>query len=527
MSSVDASVQASLNQANIKQHFAGLFAKYSSLNEQLTNRIRKWQVDAEAYLQQHDPFECHRQLLADWQLKVNAGAPINSRMVQDFQLFCRDAGLPFDEKFWQLQIDKEAKNPNEAALASQLLCQDWQKKLDDAMVRWQAEQLSRMGKLLHDELTDWLNAVSNFVDRLAGKSAGMDKWLGSILAKLTGQNVQQMTKWCEALADMSQQLEALGLAPELWLDASLDDLNQAGLNTLQQWASVLANDVAAQKIADILGRMREAEWAEQISIVKQRIGVSTRVVDVNSREEIIGLRLGKDLEHALPSELALMADPDTAILFDLKYLESKLVCFELQGTTYQDDSVEIEVETKENVEEAKGPMILCIDTSASMQGEPEYMAKAMVLYLGTKAKAEERPCYVINFSHQIETFDLTGSKGILSLVAFLQRSFYGGTDAAPALNHALKMLENERYTKADVLMVSDFMMGNLPAQLRHEIEQQKQEGTRFNSLVIGDVFMSERLKTLFDKEWVYNPYTHHIHEVVSFAKEFGVANATN
>lgn len=519
MSGVNSDAQASLIVANIKQHFATLFAKYSSLTEQLSSRTRQWQVDTENYLQQHDPFERHRRFLAVWQSKVNAGALISARMVQDYQRFCRETGLPFDEKFWQLHLDKAAKNPNEAALASQLLCLDWQKKLDDAMVRWQTEQLSRMGKLLHDELTDWLNAVSSFVDCLAGKSAVMDKWLGSILAKLTGQNVQQMTKWCEALADMSQQLEALGLAPELWLDASLDDLNQAGLNTLQKWTSVLAKDLSVQKIADILGRMREAEWAEQISVVKKSIGVSTPVVDVNSREEIIGLRLGKDLEHALPSELALMADPDTAILFDLKYLESKLVCFELQGTTYQDDKIEIEVETKENIEEAKGPMILCIDTSASMQGEPEHMAKAMALYLGTKAKAEERPCYVINFSHQIETFDLTGAKGISSLVAFLQRSFYGGTDAAPALNHALKMLENERYTKADVLMVSDFIMGNLPAQLRQAIEQQKQEGTRFNSLVIGDVFMSERLKTLFDKEWVYNPITNNIHEVSNFIKE--------
>lgn len=520
MSGVNSDAQASLIVANIKQHFASLFAKYSSLTEQLSSRTRQWQVDTENYLLQHDPFERHRRLLTDWQRKVNDGALISARMVQDYQRFCHDAGLPFDEKFWQLHSDKAAKNSNEAGLASQLLCQDWQKKLDDAMVSWQAEQLSRMGKLLHEELTDWLNAVSSFVDRLAGKSSGMDKWLGSLLAKLTGQNVQQMTKWCEALVDMSQQLEALGLPPELWLDASLDDLNQAGLDTLRKWASVLANDVSAQKIADILGRMREAEWAELISAVKQSIGVSTPVVDVNSREEIIGLRLAKDLEHALPSELALMADPDTSILFDLKYLESKLVCFELQGTTYQDDIVDIEVEAKENVEEAKGPMILCIDTSASMQGEPEYIAKAMALYLGAKAKAEERTCYVVNFSNQIETFELTGAKGISSLVAFLQRSFYGGTDAAPALNHALKMLENERYTKADVLMVSDFIMGNLPAQLLNTIEQQKQEGTRFNSLVIGDVFMSERLKTLFDNEWVYNPYTHHIHEVASFIKEF-------
>ena len=43
------------------------------------------------------------------------------------------------------------------------------------------------------------------------------------------------------------------------------------------------------------------------------VSIDVPVVDVNSREEIVGLRLGKDLEYALPSELALMADPETLI----------------------------------------------------------------------------------------------------------------------------------------------------------------------------------------------------------------------
>lgn len=528
MPAVTTSAQALLVEANIKQHFPKLLASYSVLNEQLSSRIRQWRVASEDHLEQNDPFEPYRQQLASWRVKIEtpAGFAINRSLITDYESFCLFAKVPFDEAFWLKQYEITDKKPEKAILASQLLCKEWQKKLDDAQVAWQSEQLSRLGKILHDDLTDWLNAVASFVARIINKSIAVDGWLAGMLSKLTGQNLKQMTQWCETLAEISEQLEALGLDPQVWLDSSLNELNPYSLNVLQKWATVLANDIAAQKIADILGRVREAEWAEQISVVKQTIGVSTPVVDINSKEEIIGLRLGKDLEHTLPSELALMADPDTAMLFDLKYLESKLVCFELQGTTFQDESVEIDVETTEQQEEAKGPMILCIDTSGSMMGEPEYMAKAMALYLGTKAKAEDRPCYIINFSQQIESFEITGNKGISALVAFLQRSFHGGTDAAPALVHALDMLEQERYTKADVLMVSDFIMGTLPADLRSVIEQQKQQGTRFNSLVIGDVFLSERLKTLFDKEWVYNPYTHQILEAVNFAKEISPVSSS-
>jgi hypothetical protein len=42
------------------------------------------------------------------------------------------------------------------------------------------------------------------------------------------------------------------------------------------------------------------------------------VIDVTSKEEIIGIRLGKDIEHALSPELALLSDSDASLLFDLK-----------------------------------------------------------------------------------------------------------------------------------------------------------------------------------------------------------------
>ena len=40
-----------------------------------------------------------------------------------------------------------------------------------------------------------------------------------------------------------------------------------------------------------------------------------------------------------------------------------------------------------------------------------------------------------------------------------------------------------------------------------------------NSLVIGNDFMSERLKTHFDHEWIYNPNTQKIQELVQFKKD--------
>ena len=81
------------------------------------------------------------------------------------------------------------------------------------------------------------------------------------------------------------------------------------------------------------------------------------------------------------------------------------------------------------------------------------------------------------------------------------------------------MMEQESYRKADLLMISDFVMNGLPDDLLASIEIQRETGNQFNSLVIGDAFMSKRLKTHFDREWIYNPNAQTIQELVHFNKD--------
>jgi uncharacterized protein with von Willebrand factor type A (vWA) domain len=164
-------------------------------------------------------------------------------------------------------------------------------------------------------------------------------------------------------------------------------------------------------------------------------------------------------------------------------------------------------------------MILCIDTSGSMHGRPETIAKAVSLFLATKAREADRPCYLINFSTGITTLDLSGKGGLASLTSFLSKSFGGGTDVAPALLHTLDVMKEDAYKKADVLVISDFIMGSLPEDILSGIEAQREEGSQFYSLVVGSCFMSNRLKTLFDYEWVYNPNSSSITELVNYHQQ--------
>ena len=79
-------------------------------------------------------------------------------------------------------------------------------------------------------------------------------------------------------------------------------------------------------------------------------------------------------------------------------------------------------------------------------------------------------------------------------------------------------MKEKSYQKADVLVLSDFVMGALPRDILEAIDIQREKGNSFNSLVIGNCFINEYTRTYFDQEWVFDPYTSLIHELLTFRK---------
>lgn len=180
-------------------------------------------------------------------------------------------------------------------------------------------------------------------------------------------------------------------------------------------------------------------------------------------------------------------------------------------------SEEVDVAKKDQ----KGPVIICVDTSGSMQREflvensvserserrtPENIAKTVTFALSKIAMEEERKCYLISFSTEIETLDMSDFKSgdaLTRIVQFLRMSFNGGTDASPALKHAVQMLQKDGYKNADVLMISDFVMGTLPNDLVKSIEEEKKKNTDFYSLVIGSSGNQGTI-ACFNHNWLYD-----------------------
>lgn len=363
----------------------------------------------------------------------------------------------------------------------EMLLAEWQRTLDHARSEWELQRISECREqFLHD-----IDDVLSLLERL------------------------------------HRQIEPLGLNTGILFDLSASDVRAEDLRELKRWTDYLDHNSGTQAISDLLGKLKQLELSRQLEQVNARDHQNANWHDNHARDELIGLRLGRDLEHVLPSELALLSDPDTDILFDLKYIESRLMCFDVQSLDNEpDEDDNSDPHTASHA--ARGPMIICVDTSGSMSGPPTTVAKAVTLFLASQARQEQRPCYLISYATQVEELDLSfgqqqdEEQHRQNLMTFLTRTFEGGTDLRPALERALDTLMTQDYRRADLLVISDFLMAELPESLLERIEPLKQRGNHFHSLVIGETYMLDRMKHLFDQEWVYDPHRSEIQELLTF-----------
>jgi uncharacterized protein with von Willebrand factor type A (vWA) domain len=309
---------------------------------------------------------------------------------------------------------------------------------------------------------------------------------------------EELKKLKEALEPFTQELG------RLW-DMSKGKWQRVNFDLLKQYAKLLQQNEALQQLAEMLGKMRKAETTLEEELYKDIEIKTVWKVERAQKSELVGIKESDDLNNLLPGETALLSDPDLELLFYKRFAEKKLQVYDYQGKIKDVQEEEVERLRFKSKEDKKGPIIICVDTSGSMHGAPETVAKTLCFAILKIALQERRKCYLISFSTAITTIDLTDFQHSLDkLLDFLGMSFQGGTDASPALQESLRMLDRDAYKKADVLMISDFVMGELGAELTQKIKAAQENATRFHSLVIGASANAGVVKA-FDNNWVYDP----------------------
>ncbi|MDZ4357673.1 MAG: VWA domain-containing protein, partial [Variovorax sp.] len=131
----------------------------------------------------------------------------------------------------------------------------------------------------------------------------------------------------------------------------------------------------------------------------------------------------------------------------------------------------------------------CLDTSGSMRGAPESVAKACVLQALRSAHAGQRPCRLLAFGGPSEllerdlTLDATGLEHLLDLMG---QSFDGGTDVQTPIERAIALVQTTGWEEADLLVVSDGEFGVTPATLQQLREAKERLALRAHGILIGD-----------------------------------------
>lgn len=304
--------------------------------------------------------------------------------------------------------------------------------------------------------------------------AGAGGWLPDVWE-------ERLVVW-ETLASVFSDL---GMIVHLGFDLSKGFFQSHGWLDMVRLKEVLALLPQLQDVIRTLGRMKASEDRPVIEMIMesmtttrvQKREVKTPFVPMETR----GITRSDSISRMLPQEAALLGHPVLKKLWHAKRAEHALLSYAVEGTELETLAAEVteDIEVKragKSRSEERGPMIICLDTSGSMAGNPETIAKALTLECLSVAAQEKRGCYVYLFGSRDEVKELELSpneQGLDRLIGFLSMSFGGGTDAEGPLQMALERCKSEAWQDADILLVSD---GEFPSSsdLASKITRRKQ-----------------------------------------------------
>lgn len=240
------------------------------------------------------------------------------------------------------------------------------------------------------------------------------------------------------------------------------------------------------------GRVEEVYQTEE-SDTRQEMPVPFDVICSESPMSTQGVSRGDDIARMLPQEAAYLGHPKLHMLWHARRAEKALLSYQVEGVLSEHQPELIEVAEKKQKkrrksEQKRGPVMVCIDTSASMQGEPEQLAKAISLEVVRLANEQQRECLMFAFSGPGQFLEerLAFSKsGLKTIIRFLQQSFHGGTDIREPILHALKRIDQKQWKKADMLLVSDGRFP-IPGEIVARIDRERrEEGLRIQGISVG------------------------------------------
>ncbi|GBF95418.1 hypothetical protein Rsub_08380 [Raphidocelis subcapitata] len=240
---------------------------------------------------------------------------------------------------------------------------------------------------------------------------------------------------------------------------------------------------------------RGGGWGPLRRAPVQRLDMSGRpglLRTVLEAQETRGLTRSGDISRLLPAEAAVLARGRTVrqskLLFFARLAEKGLQTYERDG--WGEFPTKINPDRREIRPTAdRGPILLCVDTSGSMRGARESVAKALALECMRAAREQERDCYVFAFSGPQEVRELElndDMRSVNNLLDFMEKIFNGGSDFNEPVSRCLSRLTDAKWANSDILLVSDGELRQPGHEIMRKLAGAKDKlALRVHGLIIG------------------------------------------
>jgi uncharacterized protein with von Willebrand factor type A (vWA) domain len=334
-----------------------------------------------------------------------------------------------------------------------------EKKRNPALREWAekvhaaCEQLPAFGRLVQ-ECKGRPVAAATAVEALMSE-------LGSLTESPTTPAQQQ-----RARRRISAGCEKASAAIDELMDA-MEALGQVSFQGVPGTGTGLGADLPVSSIRGLAQRLRDDARLRRIALLAgrfKRIAASKRRQKVkHGADELTDITQGADIARLLPSELCKLAGR-TRLVFMRDLLERQCLQYLLTGT-----------ETL-----GKGPLVVALDKSGSMDGPRDIWATALALALLDQAQRENRMFALLLFDAGVKYEAIVKPTEPLPEAALFQ-GCAGGTSIDAALARALKIIETHpgALRKSDVVLVTD---GGSDATTAPEL---RQAAERLNVTVLG------------------------------------------
>jgi uncharacterized protein with von Willebrand factor type A (vWA) domain len=328
-------------------------------------------------------------------------------------------------------------------------CTEFLKELDGRM----DEILRQFEEILKETLLIWENktplAFSGRSDSKMGTS-GEFALQDTVLAFMQKEGYQEFLERImgelyrrinEFVSEMEENLELFDtlalLFPQRNWSYSVKELKKEPFYVqLKSYSTFFEKNPDLRKIVDFIGR-------REFDTPSNRIHYSPF-----GKNRIQTVRFSNSINNLLPIEAAKLLNPSLKKKFYADMLEGKLLSYQLLGKYY----------TGPPRIKPRGPMIVLVDTSGSMHGAPQTLAKSAVLAMAKRMLSQQRDMKVILFASTSQHLEIELSsrkKMSEKFLNFLLYTFGGGTDFNTALASGLKSLKEKDFQGADLLFITD------------------------------------------------------------------------